>query len=615
QCVHSGMLRFEAPYYEFRHELARQAILQAIAPANSAALHAEVLRILRDQPDRAGHLERLAHHAEAAGDAQATLEYAPAAAALAASMKSHRAAAAHYSRAVQFADALEPPRHAALLLSTSYEHHLIGEVANAASMAEQALALSRAHGDRLNEGDTLRWLSRLYWVEGRHRAAADAAHAAVSTLEQQPAGVELARAYSQEAQISMLMYEREQTEVWADKAVRLAAAIDAPQIRAHALNSLGTARLHAGRRDGLPPLLESLRTATECGSEDDVARAWVNLAWAHLTLLELPRAREYAQEAIEYCVDHDIHVARFHLSASLAELHLAEGQWDDAAALAAALSHEPTVPRAYAARVVALSVAAKVRIRRGYDAQSMLDEAHAVAQLHPELQWLHPVAAAHAEAAWYSGRPQDIEAAVLPALELALAAGEPRAVGELSYWMWKAGRLRTPLDAAAHPYALQIRGDWKAAHAAWAELGFPYEAALALAGSGDETDLRASIASLARLAAKPVMAEVAQRLRALGGTVIPRGPRPATRGNPAGLTAREMDILALLAEGLRNPEIARRLFVSPKTVDHHVSAILSKLDVGSRVEAAARARELTRPGDVAAQGTHRGAGSEPAQSL
>lgn len=592
ECVLGGMLRSEPPYYEFRHELARQAVLGAIAPARGAALHAEVLGIIRAQPDLSGRLERLSHHAEAAGDVQAVLEYAPAAAAVAASLKSHRAAAAHYRRALRFADRLPPEARATLLRRASYEHHLIAEVAEATSMAEQALALWQSCGDRLNEGDTLRWLSRLYWVDGRRRAAADAAHAAVTALEPLAAGGELAMAYSQEAQISMLSHEREETEVWAAKAVRLATEIGDPQIRVHALNSLGTARMHAGRRDGLPPLLESLESALEHGLEDDVARALMNLAWAHATLLDLPRVREYADRAIEYCIDHDIQVARFHLRATQAELQLAGGHWDGAAALAAAASRERAFPQGYAARAVLLGVIAKVRIRRGDDARDLLDEALAAAQRSGGLLWLYPVAAARAEAAWYGGRHQDIEAEVQPALALALAAQEPRAIGELSYWMWKAGRLRTPLDAAARPYALQIAGDWRAAHAVWSELGFPYEAALALADSGDEADLRASIAALAAFGAKAAMAEVTQRLRARGASRIPRGPHPRTRENPAGLTARQVEILVLLAEGLHNPDIARRLFLSQKTVDHHVSAVLAKLEVRTRAEAAARAREL-----------------------
>lgn len=73
---------------------------------------------------------------------------------------------------------------------------------------------------------------------------------------------------------------------------------------------------------------------------------------------------------------------------------------------------------------------------------------------------------------------------------------------------------------------------------------------------------------------------------------IPRGPRPRTQANPAGLTARELEVFPLLIEGLRNSEIAERLVVAPKTVDHHVSAILRKLDIRSRAEAGAAAARL-----------------------
>jgi len=73
---------------------------------------------------------------------------------------------------------------------------------------------------------------------------------------------------------------------------------------------------------------------------------------------------------------------------------------------------------------------------------------------------------------------------------------------------------------------------------------------------------------------------------------VARGPRPSTRTNGSGLTAREVDVLRLLADGLRNAAIAERLFLSPRTVDHHVSAILRKLDVKSRGEAVAEASRL-----------------------
>jgi DNA-binding CsgD family transcriptional regulator len=118
------------------------------------------------------------------------------------------------------------------------------------------------------------------------------------------------------------------------------------------------------------------------------------------------------------------------------------------------------------------------------------------------------------------------------------------------------------------------------------------EAALALAESDDAAAVRDSLEQLQQLGARPASAVVARRLRNRGVRGVPRGPRPRTRENPAGLTARELEVLLLVADGLRNAEIAQRLVVSEKTVDHHVSAVLRKLDVRSRGSAAAAAVRL-----------------------
>jgi DNA-binding NarL/FixJ family response regulator len=137
-----------------------------------------------------------------------------------------------------------------------------------------------------------------------------------------------------------------------------------------------------------------------------------------------------------------------------------------------------------------------------------------------------------------------------------------------------------------------MKGDHAAAAEQWAGLGCPLYHALALADTDDPRSLREALQIVQWLDARPLVTRIRQRLLALGAIELPRGPRPSTRRNPYGLTDRELEILTHLGDGLRNAEIADRLVLSPKTVDHHVGAVLRKLGVSDRLAAGELARRM-----------------------
>jgi DNA-binding CsgD family transcriptional regulator len=258
----------------------------------------------------------------------------------------------------------------------------------------------------------------------------------------------------------------------------------------------------------------------------------------------------------------------------MAYSHLIQGRWDMAVDHAlAVLRHQDT---AVASRITPLFVLGLVRARRGEPGTwPALDEALELARGTQELQRLGPVAAARAEARLLEGRADDVASETDAALSLALERSDRWIAGELCTWRRRAGIVDTVAPGSLpSPYSLELTGEWAAAARAWEKIGCPYEAALARAESGD--------------AARAI----AQRLREQGITGVGRGPRRSTIEHPAQLTSRQVEILALLGDRLTNAEIAERLYISPKTVDHHVSAILGKLGVHSRRAAAAEAARL-----------------------
>jgi DNA-binding CsgD family transcriptional regulator len=414
---------------------------------------------------------------------------------------------------------------------------------------------------------------------------------AISLLETVPASRELARAYADMGRLHNEVEKREQAKAWAARAIELGQQLGAHDVVIRATTDIGTAELFDGAPGGLARMEDLLASAGEAGSVDQVGRIYVHLLWPAMTIRNYTITEKHLALGLQHCSDHGLELYRQFLLAYGARVALDTGRWDDAADGARAVLRVPRCSTML--RIIALVVLALIRARRGDpEVRTLLDEAWALGEQTGELSRIGPVTVARAEAAWLLGRPDEIVEATDAALELAVSRESTWRVGELLSWRRRAGVRDEVAVEPRGPFAAQIAGDWREAAGQWTQIGCPYEAALARADSGEETPLRQALAELRRLEAAPAAAIVSRRLRALGVRGLPRGPRESTRRNPAGLTARELEVLELVAGGLRDAEIAERLVLSERTVHHHVSAVLRKLSVSSRGQAGAEARRL-----------------------
>ena len=588
ECVAGGMLTERPGSVSFRNELARQALEGAIGEHRKTRLHREVLAALAAPPAGPPDLARLAHHADAAGDEDALLRFAPAAAARASQFGAHREAASLYGRALCVAAAVPLSMRARLFEGRARECFLTLQFEAGAKAMRRALDCYVELEDRHQEGNALRWLSQLVWQTGVPAEAKDMALRAVAILKALGPAWQLVSAYCQVAQLMIADEDPEDAGVWAARATELADRLGNERAAIDARRAVGWVEYFAGQVGGLEKLEECIKLYEAARVEPEAAITRVVIARTAARFRQYDVAERHINAGLAYCEGIDFDVYRYYLLSWQSKLRLAAGRWDEAAQIAGICLGEPCP----FARIHALVALGLVRARRGDpDPWSPLDEAVKLAEPRRELQWIAPVAMARAEAAWLEGRNDAAIAATDTAFEFSCAKNSPYTTG-LAYWRWRTGLKPEVPVAGTDPYALEMAGESARAAEWWATIGCPYESALALASSGDENALRQALTEFQRLGARPAAAIVTRSLHERGVRDLPRGPRAATQHNPASLTAREVEVLALIAQGLTNADVASRLFLSRKTVDHHVSAILRKLDVRTRAAASAKAARL-----------------------
>lgn len=577
----TGLLEVGADRIAFRHEIIRRAYETALTPSRSKTLNRAVMRALIDNN---ADLARIVHHARGAGDIEAIVEYAPRAGSIAMQTGSHREAVNHFRSLEPYLDKVEESERGTIVEDWA-RSEFYDDNAKAVDLINKAIAIHRDRDDQAALGRSLMWALRLFEVNGMPDEADRASREALEVTASDPQAA--AYALAQRAWLALMRGEIYQADELADRALAMADSPETALARVHALNTKGCAEYQKGNHQGLERLEQARRMAAEGGHLFEEARALINLAGATLDNLDLDSAAEYSRRAIETSAHYEIEPLEVYGQTLLAAVLLHRGQWDEAEDLAYSNldSYHAHI------EIQAMRILGVIHARTGKgDPGDLLQRAWQLAQRSREIQNIAPSAAAWAEYCWIRGRFDDpLLSECKEAMTRAAERHHWKLASEIALWLHQLDALESVPRELAPPYKDMITGDPMAAANHWSDLSSPYEEAIALMRGSKEEQLRA-LEILESLGARPVASKFRQAMRAVGISV-PRGRSQKTRSHPAGLTPRQSEVLALLAEGLTNAEIADHLFVSLRTVENHVSAVLTKLGASSRDAATMIARE------------------------
>jgi DNA-binding CsgD family transcriptional regulator/tetratricopeptide (TPR) repeat protein len=579
ECQASGMLRAHGQLLAFGHELVSQAVEQDVPVVQSEELHRIALMALDNEHADAAEL---VHHAVACGDVEATLRHAPVAGRAAAAASAHREAVVQFRRALEHAHLLTVPERADLEEAIAESLSARDDWAAAREHWQTVVALRRELGDQVALSRCLLRYSTGLWRlcdTAESRAAGAEAFQLMRDADDHP---QKALAYFSEGNNEDVPVEERRRLL--DECHRISKALDDQALVARAMFALAFVDSLSGFIDF--PLMER---ALELARENDdallTACIYTNLYESSIDQLQLDAQAARYEEGLAYCLDHEQHTYSVCLRGSRVAELLRRGDNRAAVDLALATMQETISPVNRMHLGIGLATAA---FRLGLpEAAGWLEEAWELGEGNDETFWLVQLATAAAQGAWLTGDDSLVDERVHAAHRRGLVS-DPWVHGELSAWLARLGHRVEAHPDLSPPHSLELAGDHAGAAAVWHELGCPFEEAVALTWTGDADARRTALDIFERIGSSPAAGRV-RELLAQDGVLLParRGPRSTTAAHPQGLTAREAEVLELLAEGLTNGQVAERLVLSRRTVDHHVSAVLAKLGVNSRAEAVA----------------------------
>ncbi len=598
ECMNSGFLIPDGNGLRFRHELVRMAVEAGIAPHRKSELHARLLAALeqRDAVDPA----ILAHHAEGAGNGGAVLRHAPEAARRSSALGAHRESAAQYERALRFVDHLEQaedlkPASLAEIAETyegiAGEYSLLDRWEEADAALRVALRLRRQLSDDRKVGHDLQLLATTLWRLCRgaesHRAAAEA----VEVLQPGQPCRELGWAYAYLGACKWNVGQADDGIELIKRARDIGEQLELPDLVSCAFNALGLGLVKRRAEDGVPYLERALQIGLEADLPDAVGRVYGSLEEACIRLQRFDQAERHYTAGMAFCDRRELGVFSACLMGWRTVALLLLGRWPEAEELCAAMQIKQGISPINLLNPI--RVLGTIRGRRGEGGGwELLDQAATLGEATCEPQWIVPVRAARAELRWLAGQRDLALQEARSGYQEGVGRVDPSTLAPAAIWLARLAGPAAIETGLPEPYALEIVGHHAEAAEVFDKIGQTYDAAMVRLHDTDEDALRQAVSTFDSLGARLAATAARRRMKELSIGNIPRGPRPGTRSAPAGLTAREQEVLALLTEGLSDKEISRRLVISSRTVHHHVSAILSKIGVTSRSAAAVEAARM-----------------------
>jgi DNA-binding CsgD family transcriptional regulator/tetratricopeptide (TPR) repeat protein len=585
ELISHGLLIKDGDDVRFRHEIARVAIEAAVPPYRTAAIHTKIMDALLSQG--CNDDARLAFHAEGAGRDDFVVHHGSRAGRRASELAAHREAAAQYARALRSAIDTDLRTRAELSDALAQELALVDRWEESAEMRSAALELWRGAGDLRRQSQSLLRLSVAMWRLCRGAESKQAREGALALAQECASDPEIARAYERMASHRLAEARYEEGIAMARRVREMAEQLGLTDVISDALDTEAKA-IRGGGGEWAVPMQAALESALSGGHEEQAGRAFARAYMWYCDDLRPGEAERSYGDAFAYCEEHDIGTFVVCLQGQRTAVLEHNGRWDECISLGHALLDQHRLSPWN--RLRPLCSTAKVMARRGEQGfWPYLDEAMESALRLGESEWIRPVGIARTEACWLEGR---LDAAIHELDRVCSYSAGATAVDRcwMTLWIRRLGGTAQAVDI--EPFASQLTGDGARAAVLWDRLGYRYEAALALLDAKEETQLRESLTRLVDLGADAAARIVRQTMRDLGIRSIPAGARTATKAHPRGLTAREQEILELLFQGQSNEEIAASLFISVRTVEHHVSAILGKLSATTRKDAAKEALRL-----------------------